>query len=988
MVKDVFKDHFETRFKQHAHGRLKLNISFPNRLSTDQVADMDRSVSQDEICVAVWNYGKNKSPGPDDGSFPKGSNSSFIVLIPKVTDFRPISLIGCVYKVVTKILANRLAMVISDLVFDIQSAFVANRQILDGPFILNDLLAWCKRKKKQAMIFKVDFAKAYDSVRWDYLLDVLQAFGFGHNWGKWIRGTFSFAMASILVNGSPTFEFPFFCRLKQGDLLAPYLFILIMESLHISFSRATSDGLFKASLIGCAVMKNHFRYLGVMVGDSMSRKLAWADTVQKLRSWFSKWTIKTLSIGAIRCKFFDGADPAERKITWVFWDKVLASKKNGGLGVSSFHALNPALLLKYIADVAASFQRSQIHNIKLSMSNHYLGRLICRWWDLDWHDLLSFSDWNAWFSAIRLPSRIKLIFERVFYVAWWHLWVYRNQYIFAATPPRRSVIFDDIVLRSFIWTKFRKNKLVGSAGVSLDENKVCGFRRTLELVAEKSGTSWKSVNFCTLYTLAGNGMDVYVSKESVCVVNERLNNIVYGFFLGKHYPIVENYVKNTWGKFSLVKSMMIEDMFFFKFRSRDEMEAMLENDELSAIATKLGKPLMSDSYAAAMCIDSYGRASYARAMVELRADVELSDTIVVVVPKFIGEGYTMNTIHVEQTLNEKLVLVDDDEKPLEIEEFRGDYGRDTLKLEDVLATLNFKELHLIMEAKGDGGEGLSYICQSEEHLKMDFPRYNRNKSHDFVKNKDHTSNSKAYGYENAHVTMVLSVGQLLDWIMDSWGSYHITYMRDYLVYFRVYDGVNVFLGDGRECHALFKKDLTMKTQSGRIKEDIEGEVTGHLGVRGIQLKNRLVDETNVTLLAKGRSSAYSWDTVKVWMVISFGGYMTLLQRRVKFEVEQQKDQAFEVEPQGNVDQGVSLQEGVISKWKAGLEEEMCVCSITIIRKVVTATTISTRSMHETNEDVFVYFDYDVDRSITVMVDLSYSTGFLIQECAVSDGKLC
>nr|GFA86394.1 RNA-directed DNA polymerase, eukaryota [Tanacetum cinerariifolium] len=132
VVKDVFKDHFTTRFKQPAHGRLKLNISLPNRLSTDQVADMDRSVSRDEIRVVVWNYGENKSPGPDG----------------------PISFIGCVYKVVTKILANRLATIISDLVFDIQSAFVANRQILDGPFILNELLAWCKRKKKQAMIFK------------------------------------------------------------------------------------------------------------------------------------------------------------------------------------------------------------------------------------------------------------------------------------------------------------------------------------------------------------------------------------------------------------------------------------------------------------------------------------------------------------------------------------------------------------------------------------------------------------------------------------------------------------------------------------------------------------------------------------------------------------------------------------------------------------------------------------------------------------------
>ncbi|GKE24263.1 RNA-directed DNA polymerase, eukaryota, partial [Tanacetum coccineum] len=116
-----------------------------------------------------------------------------------VNDFRPISLIGCVYKVNTKVLANRLASVIADLVSDTQSAFVAGRQILDYPFILKEILHWCKRKKKHAMFFKVDFAKAYDSVRWDYLLDVLEAFGFGSIWCKWIRGTFSFAKASILV---------------------------------------------------------------------------------------------------------------------------------------------------------------------------------------------------------------------------------------------------------------------------------------------------------------------------------------------------------------------------------------------------------------------------------------------------------------------------------------------------------------------------------------------------------------------------------------------------------------------------------------------------------------------------------------------------------------------------------------------------------------------------------------------------------------------
>ncbi|GKB14264.1 RNA-directed DNA polymerase, eukaryota, reverse transcriptase zinc-binding domain protein [Tanacetum coccineum] len=254
------------------------------------------------------------------------------------------------------------------------------------------------------MFFKVDFAKAYDSVRWDYLIDVLKAFGFGPTWCNWIRGTFSCAKASILVNESPSKEFSFHRGLKQGDPLAPYLFILVMESLHISFLRVVDEGLFKglqinihksqvlgvgvprfvveqaASTIGCSVMNNQFTYLGVKVGEVMSRHKAWEDTIHKLTSRLSKWKAKTLSIGgrltllksvlgaspiysmsifkvpkgvlkimeAIRNRFFNGADISDRKITWAAWDKILASKKNGGLGVSSFFALNRALLLKWV----------------------------------------------------------------------------------------------------------------------------------------------------------------------------------------------------------------------------------------------------------------------------------------------------------------------------------------------------------------------------------------------------------------------------------------------------------------------------------------------------------------------------------------------------------------------------------------------------------------------------------------------------------------
>nr|GEW54986.1 RNA-directed DNA polymerase, eukaryota [Tanacetum cinerariifolium] len=466
-VKEAFHNHYEARFKKHTTSGLKLNFIFPKRLLQDQVVDLERKYWEfvgPDFCEAVEHFFVN-------GSFSNGCNSSFIALIPKVMDakfvydYRPISLIGSVYKVVTKYMANRLALVIADIVSDTHSAFVAERQILDGPFILNEVLHWCKRKNKKAM--------------------------FGLTWCNWIRGTFCFVKASILVNGSPSNEFH--CGLKQGDPLSPYLFILVMESLHLSFSRAVDEGLFTESSIGCSITQNQFRYLGVMVGECMSRHKAWVDVVLKLRSHISKWKAKTLSIGgrltllksvlgasllysmsifkvprgvlkemeSIRNSFFNGAEPLNKKIMWAAWDKVLASKKKGGLGISSFYALNRALLLKWVwggvtlessnCPLCLSCEED-VHHVffQCDLARAVLRR-VCRWWDLDWPLWSSFSGWYSWFSPIRLSSKVKSLLEGVFCVAWWSIWILRNRTIFDDNPPTRSVIFDDIVSFSFYW---------------------------------------------------------------------------------------------------------------------------------------------------------------------------------------------------------------------------------------------------------------------------------------------------------------------------------------------------------------------------------------------------------------------------------------------------------------------------------------------------------------------------------------------------------
>ncbi|GKC53414.1 RNA-directed DNA polymerase, eukaryota [Tanacetum coccineum] len=110
------------------------------------------------------------------------------------------------------------------------------------------------------MIFKVDFEKAYDSVRWDYLDDILKKIGFGDKWCGWIRNFLIASKGSVIMNGSPTKEFQFHRGLKQGDHLSPFLFILIMESLHISVQRVVDASMFRGIKLGTSLQVSNLFY--------------------------------------------------------------------------------------------------------------------------------------------------------------------------------------------------------------------------------------------------------------------------------------------------------------------------------------------------------------------------------------------------------------------------------------------------------------------------------------------------------------------------------------------------------------------------------------------------------------------------------------------------------------------------------------------------------------------------------------------------------
>jgi len=228
VVKKEAKYYFEARFTAKPWLGFNLDgVEFRSISAADNEM-LCSVISEHEILEAIKQCGSKKSPDLDGYKFYFIKNNwvilgaemissigrlldlgyipcGFITLVAKsdnpssINDFRPISLVGCVYKVISKILANRIKRVLPSVIGNCQTAFLNGRGMLNSVLIANETVDFLIKEKSKGINGKVDYEKVYDFVDWNFSYYMMGRVGFNNKWVKWIKTCLESASVSIYI---------------------------------------------------------------------------------------------------------------------------------------------------------------------------------------------------------------------------------------------------------------------------------------------------------------------------------------------------------------------------------------------------------------------------------------------------------------------------------------------------------------------------------------------------------------------------------------------------------------------------------------------------------------------------------------------------------------------------------------------------------------------------------------------------------------------
>lgn len=248
------------------------------RCSTNQAQAMITTPDATEITNVIMKLNGNKAPGPDgltSGFFkaawhllgpetvasisaffstaflPSATNSTILTLVPKrpgasaIGDFRPISCCNTLYKAISKLLVHRLKPILPDLILPNQTAFVQGRLLVENTVLAAEVVQGYHRNKGAKRIaIKVDIAKAFDTISWDFIFTCLASIGLPPLYIRWLRACVCTPSFTVGYNGTVQGYFKSTRGLRQGDPLSPYLFVIAMNCLSILLNNAAAQGRF------------------------------------------------------------------------------------------------------------------------------------------------------------------------------------------------------------------------------------------------------------------------------------------------------------------------------------------------------------------------------------------------------------------------------------------------------------------------------------------------------------------------------------------------------------------------------------------------------------------------------------------------------------------------------------------------------------------------------------------------------------------------